>query len=72
MNKYQILLLSVFVLTLHSCQFLQYGNDREIVASVNKHKLFKEQLLANIPEKMTGDDSLSYVKCYLKSGQMIN
>ncbi|MGO2102865.1 MAG: hypothetical protein ACTH3E_07440 [Psychroflexus halocasei] len=66
MNKYQILLLSVFVLTLHSCQFFQSGNDREIVASVNKHKLFKEQLLANIPEKMTGDDSLSYVRSYIE------
>ncbi|MGO1752573.1 MAG: peptidyl-prolyl cis-trans isomerase, partial [Psychroflexus sp.] len=58
--------MSVLVLTLQSCQFFQSEDDREVVASVNKHKLFKEQLITNIPEKLTGNDSLSYVKSYIE------
>lgn len=66
MSKYQILLFSIFVLMLQSCQYFQSEDDRQLIASVNKHKLFKEQLIDQIPEKLTGNDSISYVKAYIE------
>lgn len=60
------MILCVLVQTLHACQFFQPEEKGDIVASANQHKLYKGELLTHIPEKLKGNDSLSFVKSYIE------
>ncbi len=64
--KNNIIYIFIIILGLSGCDWFKQQNQKKIIARVNQHFLYEEEIKKVLPDKLTGEDSVAFVRSYIE------